>query len=300
MLPDAEVEFSDRRYGKNYVRLLHVSRDGGWHRVKEVEVNSKLTLRTTKDFVTGDNSDIVATDSQKNTVYILAKQFGIPTIEEFAMRLSQHFLTQYSHVDAAYIYVEEKPWNRIKQGGTDHAHAFVAEGGATRFCNVEQHRGAAPQLTAGLKDLKVMKTTQSGFVNFVKDEYRSLPDMDDRVFATIVSAEWKYGSLQGLDFDRAWSAVQSSVLDVFAGPPKTGVFSPSVQKTLYETQKTAMAKVPQISEMKIELPNVHAYAVDYAKFPAFGITKNEEVFQPVDKPSGNIAATLRRKVAAKL
>ncbi len=71
------MEFSDRRYGKNYVRLLYVKRHGQRHDIKELEVNTTLTLSSDKDYVRGDNRDIVATDSQKNTVYALAKREGV-------------------------------------------------------------------------------------------------------------------------------------------------------------------------------------------------------------------------------
>ena len=77
MLTDSDVVFAERQYGKNYVRLLHVRREGKRHYIREIEVNSRLKLNSVKDFVTGDNSDIIATDSQKNTVYILAKQHGV-------------------------------------------------------------------------------------------------------------------------------------------------------------------------------------------------------------------------------
>lgn len=76
-LADSEVIFTDRRYGKNFVRLLHVKREGKRHTVRELEVSTNLTLNDTRDFVFGDNSQIIATDSQKNTVYILAKQNGV-------------------------------------------------------------------------------------------------------------------------------------------------------------------------------------------------------------------------------
>ena len=79
-LSDSQVIFEDRRYGKNYVRLLHVQREGSWHSIKELEVSTKLTLNDTRDFVFGDNSKVIATDSQKNTVYILAKKNGVSTM----------------------------------------------------------------------------------------------------------------------------------------------------------------------------------------------------------------------------
>jgi len=299
-LPDNEVVFSDRRYGKNYVRLLHVQRDGSWHNIKELEVSTDLTLNDTRDYVFGDNSKIVATDSQKNTVYILAKKNGIKTIEEFGMQLAEHFLRQYNHVLSVRVYIEQKPWSRVKQGNREHAHAFIASGECTRFCHVEHTKHLDPKVSSGIKDMKVLKTTQSSFKNFVRDEYRALPDADDRNFCTVVYSKWDYEHTRGLDFDRAWLTVKNAVIDTFAGPPDTGVYSPSVQKTVYDTQKLALGKIPQMKKIQMVLPNVHAYQFDYSKFPAHGITKNDEVFQPTDKPSGNINATLQRKHKARL
>lgn len=68
----AEVSFSG--YGKNDVRLMRVRREGDRYFVTELKVNVELQLATTKDYQRGDNSDVVATDSQKNTVMVLARQ----------------------------------------------------------------------------------------------------------------------------------------------------------------------------------------------------------------------------------
>ena len=75
-----DVKFVERQYGKNYVRLLHVKRQGLVHNVRELEVDTKLCLDDVRDFTHADNSKIIATDTQKNTVYILAKQHGVSTI----------------------------------------------------------------------------------------------------------------------------------------------------------------------------------------------------------------------------
>jgi len=68
-------------YGKTGVKMLHVSKEGSLHTIRELEVVTLLTLNNNKDYETGDNSDIIATDSQKNTVYVLAKQYGVSTPE---------------------------------------------------------------------------------------------------------------------------------------------------------------------------------------------------------------------------
>ena len=68
----AEVSYSG--YGKNDVRLMRVRRDGDKYFVTELKVNIELQLASTKDYQEGNNSDVVATDSQKNTVMALARQ----------------------------------------------------------------------------------------------------------------------------------------------------------------------------------------------------------------------------------
>lgn len=42
------------------------------------------------------------------------------------------------------------------------------------------------------------------------------------------------------------------------------------------------------------MPNKHYYAVDLSKFEGMENVENNEVFLPVDKPSGNITSTLGR------
>ncbi len=95
---------------------------------------------------------------------------------------------------------------------------------------------ATPIVTAGLKGLRLLKTTKSAFVNFVQDGYRSLPDAQDRICSTIVEAHWNYRSLNNLNFCQAFDEVVKALIDNFAGPSSTGIFSPSVQKTLYDAQ----------------------------------------------------------------
>jgi urate oxidase len=50
----------------------------------------------------------------------------------------------------------------------------------------------------------VLKTTQSAFTDFIRDEYRTLPDVNDRIFSTIVMATWEYSTVNNVDFDCVW------------------------------------------------------------------------------------------------
>ena len=46
-----EYTIADREYGKSWVKLLHVKREGDVHSIKEYEVDTYLTLDTVKDYV---------------------------------------------------------------------------------------------------------------------------------------------------------------------------------------------------------------------------------------------------------
>ncbi|KAM4640834.1 uricase-like isoform 2-T2 [Discoglossus pictus] len=294
---DANVEFVHTGYGKNAVKVLHIKRNGKQHFIKEIEASVELTLKSKKDYLQGDNSDIIPTDTIKNTVYALSKLKGIHTIEEFALDIATHFLTSFNHVTEAKIYIQEAPWKRMEKNGVGHVHSFIYSPEGVHFCEVEQKQADLPVIYSGIKELRILKTTQSGFEGFLKDRFTTLPEVRDRCFSSIVNCKWKYATSKVVDFTSIWNVVKEIILDKFAGPYDKGEYSPSVQKTLYDIQVLSLNKVPEIKEIEIILPNKHYFTIDMSKF---GLTNNDEVLLPSDKPYGNIAGTVRRKPQAKL
>lgn len=291
-----QYELHKYGYGKNHVKLLHVQREGATHSVREYEVSTHLRLHSQRDYLEGNNQDIIATDTQKNTVYVLAKKYGVESPEDFALLICSHFLYTYRHVDEASVHVEEFPWERLQAEDRPHSHAFLFSPSAFRFCTVKQRRNEKPRVTGGLRELRVLKTTQSAFTDFIQDDYRTLPDANDRIFSTIVTASWEFSCVNNVDFDGVWDAVKECILENFAGPPETGVISKSVQNTLYLTEKTVLDKVKQVFRIEMWMPNKHYFSIDLSKFPASVVQgENKEVYMPVDKPSGIIHAMLERK-----
>ncbi|KAE8739788.1 hypothetical protein FOCC_FOCC014713 [Frankliniella occidentalis] len=274
-------ELAEYGYGKNYVKILKVRRDGLRHSIREYEVNTHLQLDSREDFLQGDNKHIIATDTQKNTVYVLAKKFGIKSPEAFSLLLCSHFLYTYPQVTEASVHIEEYPWTRIMRDGQKHNHAFVMS--------------PAPRIRGELHGLRVLKTTQSSFRDFVQDEYRTLPDANDRIFSTVVTASWLYNT-GSVDFDRVWHTVKECILDKFAGDPKEGIFSPSVQNTLYLAAKMVLDQVDEIERVEMQMPNKHYNSLDLSKFQSTikGGFEHHEVYQPTDKPAGIIHAQLER------
>ncbi|XP_027883355.1 uricase [Xiphophorus couchianus] len=291
------VEFVRTGYGKNAVRVMVIKRQGSHHYLIELKANVEITLKSRKDYLTGDNSDIIPTDTIKNTVHALAKIKGVNTIEQFSLDLCHHFLTSFNHVLRAKVYMEEAPWRRLEKNGVGHVHAFIYSPEACRFCDVEQNLNGIPVVHSGVKDMKVLKTTQSGFEGFFRDRFTTLQDTKDRVFCTTVYSRWRYNKVQNVDFDAAWKCVRDTIIEKFAGPYARGEFSPSVQKTLYETQVLALDRVPEVEEIEIVMPNQHYFTIDMTKM---GLNNKDEVFLPLDNPSGNITGTVCRKQRARL
>nr|XP_018915759.1 PREDICTED: uricase [Bemisia tabaci] len=297
------VSMIEHGYGKSGVKLLYINRANGIHSIRECEVTTTLILSTVQSYLTGDNDGIIATDSQKNTVYILAKKHGIKAIENFAQFLCQHFLTTYKQVEEVQIEIKDYPWNRISSENQEHSHAFIFTPTATRKCKVSQNRQGEIHIESGFDGLRVLKTTKSAFYGFVHDEFTCLPDVTDRIFSTVVSASWKCKPSDKNDYDKIWHSAQACILEKFAGPPAEGIPSPSVQYTLYRAAEYILEKNPEVLEVRIVMPNKHYFPFDLSKFPEHLVQseENSDVFLPVDKPSGSIHATLQRSaITAKL
>nr|CAA30378.1 unnamed protein product [Rattus norvegicus] len=272
---------SELAMGRTWSKLLHIQRDGKYHSIKEVATSVQLTLRSKKDYLHGDNSDIIPTDTIKNTVHVLAKFKGIKSIETFAMNICEHFLSSFSHVTRAHVYVEEVPWKRFEKNGVKHVHAFIHTPTELTSVTWSRVRNGPPIIHSGIKDLKVLKTTQSGFEGFIKDQFTTLPEVKDRCFATQVYCKWRYQN-RDVDFEATWGRCPDIVLKKFAGPYDRGEYSPSVQKTLYDIQVLTLSQLPEIEDMEIAF---QTFTTLTSTCPKWGSINKEEVLLPLDNPT---------------
>lgn len=53
-------------------------------------------------------------------------------------------------------------------------------------------------------------------------------------------------SIDGVDFDKTWTTVKEIILRNFAGDPVEGVPSPSVQNTIYLSQRDILAAIKEV------------------------------------------------------
>jgi urate oxidase len=263
------------RYGKARVRLVKLTRARPAHDLVDLTVDVQLEGAFGPVY-DGDNALCLATDTMKNTVYALARQAPIDAVEAFAARLADHFLAKPA-VSRVRISVAEHPWSRL----TDHA---FTQPGAEHWTTVVTRDAAGTGVVSGLSNLVLLKTADSAFAGFPRDEYTTLPDTEDRIFATSMTATWTYRA--GFRAFAARAAIRAALVGAFASHT-----SQSVQHTLKAMGDAALAACADITDITIAMPNRHHLLVDLTPF---GLDNPNEVFVATDQPYGLIEATVSR------
>ncbi|HYL37067.1 MAG TPA: urate oxidase [Bryobacteraceae bacterium] len=272
-----EPALAANTYGKSRVRLMKVSRRAGRHDLKEITLQILFRGDFANCYETGDNRKILPTDTIKNTVYALARQHDIVTIEEFALRLIEHFLKYNPQVTEVRAEMAEHLWSRIA------AAAFTRESQKRTALATGTRDGL--KIEAGIDDLVILKSASSAFEGYIKDPYTTLKETKDRILATAVRAVWRYGTGK-IDFNARWEEIRQTILLTFAGHE-----SRSVQHTLYAIGQEVLKRFPDVAEIELTMPNKHALLLDLSPF---GLDNPNEVFLPIDEPSGYIQGKLVR------
>ena len=275
-----DVILASNQYGKAENRVVRVTRDTDRHEVADLNVTSQLRGDFAAAHTDGDNSHVVATDTQKNTIFAFAKD-GISSPEEFLLRLAAHFTESFDWVSGGRWAADQFGWTRID----DHDHAFYRGSPEVRT-TVLVRDGDTDTILSGFYGLTVMKTTQSGFVGYPKDRYTTLKETTDRILATDISTKWRYNTTD-LDFNATYESVKQTILTSFSEG-----YSKALQQDLYKMAEAVISKHDVIDEIKFSCPNKHHFLHDLSPF---GLENPGEVFYAADRPYGLIEATIQRK-----
>lgn len=270
------------QYGKAEVHMVTVTRDGVRHMIRDLLVGITLSGDLIDVHTTGDNSHVVPTDTQKNTVFAFAKEEPVRTIEEFALRLGRHFTDKFAPITRARVRIESVEWERIELAGKPHDHAFRSAGSEKRVAIAVCESGA-DWVVSGLQDLVVLKSTGSEFHGYIKDRYTTLKETTDRILATAVTARWRHADTTA-DWEASFAAARTALLERFVD-----THSRSLQQTLYEMASGVLESDVEIVEARLSLPNRHHFAVD---LEPFGLQNDNEVFRVEDRPYGLIEAVV--------
>ncbi len=278
------IVLSQSGYGKSEIRLVKVTRRPDGHDLRDVTVDVMLGGDFDAAYIEGDNTGLLATDTMRNVVYALAKEHPIDNIESFGLRLVEHFLTAGPGVASARVSIIEHPWVRLEVGGRRHDHAFQRGSGGDRVAVVAGD-GGEPEVEAGIDDLLVLKTTDSGWEGFLRDRYTSLPETSDRILATIITARWSYRG-RDIDFEASWRGVRQTILEAFSDH-----YSPSVQFTLHHMGEAVLNACSEVERISFSLPNKHHLLYDLVRF---GLENENEIFHVTTEPFGLIEGTIER------
>ena len=277
------IRLGENNYGKQRVRILQVARHADRHDIKELSLGIRLEGDFEEAHSKGDNRKVLPTDTMKNTVYALAKRRAIESPEEFCLCLGDHFLARNPQISRVRIEAAEILWTRLTVEGKLHPHTFTGSNSEKRIVTLAAtHKEKT--LQAGIEGLVVLKTTDSAFENFLKDEYTTLKEDRNRILATSIHTKWLYREIPP-EFDLTWQGIRQTLLEAFAGHD-----SESLQHTLYVMGEAVLKKFHGIGEIHLSLPNKHYHLVDLTPFH---LENPKEIFLPTDEPHGLIEATLR-------
>jgi len=279
------IKLGENSYGKSRVRLLRVVRQEGRHDIKEMTVGIQVEGDFEAAHCKGDNRKILPTDTMKNTVYALARQYPVEAVEEFCLHLIEHFLTYNPQVSRVGVAADENLWTRLPHGGKPSAFTFTRSGLEKRNAELSGTREGTT-VQAGIEGLTVLKTTKSAFDGFLRDPYTTLKEDRNRILSTTIHAEWLYQGSE-IEFSPVWHGVRQMLLETFAEHD-----SKSLQHTLYAMGEAVLKNFDRISEIRLRLPNKHFNLVDLTPF---GMDNPGEVFLPIDEPHGLIEAILRKE-----
>lgn len=278
------IKLGRNAYGKNAVNLSKIIRNKDYHEFRQISVNVALEGDFDTAHTEGDNSKILPTDTQKNTVYALAKDHFTTSIEAFGLFLADHFFSNNPQVTEVKIEIAEHCWSRMVFEGKPHTHSFV-NGGSEKHVATIVKNASGVSISSGIKDLLILKTTDSGFEKFVKDKYTILKETSDRIFGTQCEAQWSYTST-GLDFTALYTSIRNSLLHTFAEHK-----SLSVQHTLYAMGEEVLKDFSMVKEITLKMPNKHHILFNLEQF---GSDNKNEIFIATDEPYGYITGTVIR------
>jgi urate oxidase len=275
-------------YGKSAVRLTKIVRKGSLHELFEIDAAIQLSGSFQPAYTDGDNRNVIATDTMKNTVYVLAKENAFESVEEFALVLARHFISNYAQVQQTTVTLLQSTWSRIVVDGRPHDHAFTSAGPQQRRAQVTLTRDGSPSLIGGVRNMLVLKTTASEWRDFHSDRYRTLKDTSDRIIATRIDADWTYNTL-AISFNAASDLITRAILETFATRHSLGV-----QQTLMDMGNAALAACDAIERIHFELPNMHRIPFN---LEPFGLKFENDIFVATDEPFGLIKGTVARGVS---
>ena len=271
-------------YGKSAVRVAKITRGEYGHDFKEIHVNIQLEGDFETVYREGSNKNVLPTDTMKNTIFALAKEHPLTTVEDFGLYLTDYFLTHNTQIEAVTIDLAQVRWERMTNGETVEPYTYIGGGNEQQTASIRRTRTGVT-VTSGIRGVRILKTTKSGFEGYIVDKFTTLPPTADRILATEMETNRQYDTVENVDFQEVRSQARKLLLETFANH-----HSYSVQESLYLMGEAVLKNVPSIIEINFKLPNLHYLPVN---LKPFDMENNNDVFVASGDAYGYITGTLR-------
>lgn len=283
----SKIILGKNQYGKAENRVVRIYRDEPRHEIHDINVSTCLRGDFSAAHLSGDQGEVLPTDTQKQTAYAYAKEKGLLSIEDYGLALARHFVGDVDPVEGARIEIDEYAWERAMVDGAEHDHTWIRKGQEVRTAAITVD-AEGEWVIGGLKDMVILKSTGSEFAGFLSDEYTILEPTHDRVMATSLTAQWRFTTDPNwkLDWEATYTGIKALLVKQFAL-----VQSRALQQTLFEMGRAVLESYPGIAEVRLSAPNKHHFVYDLSPF---GLSNGNEVFNADDRPYGLIQATVTR------
>jgi urate oxidase / 2-oxo-4-hydroxy-4-carboxy-5-ureidoimidazoline decarboxylase len=271
-------------YGKADVLVYRMYRDGSGPANQSPVFGANVTILIYGDafwptYTTGDNANLIATDSMKNFVQRETMNYSEADLESYCRFLAEMFLAKYPHAEGVQITAEEVPYGAI---GTK-AVCFKPNGPERAFARLELTQDAVVEVRSGIRGFRLLRLGGSAFQGFIRDEYTTLPDVANRPLHMWLDLDWSY-----LEPAAAYSCgaitttVRTVVTEVF-----DAFTSGSIQQIIYQIGTKILADIPTVAEVSLEANN-RTWDTIVERSEAIG------VYTDARPPYGCLGLTLRR------
>ena len=198
-------------------------------------------------YTTGDNTNLVATDSMKNFIQRETINFDGNDLESYVRFLAKKFLATYPQAEGAQVTATEIPY--VPQALA--CPVFTPAGPERAQARIEINRKGLVEIRSGLQGFKLLRLSGSAFYGFVRDQYTTLPDIRNRPLHMWLDLEWSYiDATDAFSRGAATAAVRKLVYQVFAG-----FESGSIQQIIYQVGTKMLQDIPVIQEIHLEADN---------------------------------------------
>ena len=243
---------TDHYYGKADVTVYRLNRDGraptGHSPV--FGANVKMLVHGGAfwpTYLKGDNTGLIATDSMKNFIHRETFAFTEYGLEDYCRCLGKKFIETYPQVEGLQVSAEELPYTGVPGGP-----AFTPSGPERGWARTEiTAPGAVVETASGLRGFKLLRLGGSAFRGFVRDEYTTLPDLENRPLHMWLDLEWRHTDpTAGFDGGHTARRARAIVRDTFAA-----FESGSIQQLIFKIGTAMLADMPSLREVHLEATN---------------------------------------------